>query len=448
MNRLTLDAIRACLDGAVPSIMATCARDGTPNVTYLSHAAYVDPEHLALSFQFFSKTRQNVLENPRARLLVWHPATAEMYRLEVRYLRTETEGPLFERMRAMIAGIASHTGMDGVFCLRGADVYRVMSIEAVPARSRAPDVPRRARLAGLRQACAGLIEAPDLDALFRGALDALAHHLEITHAMVLAHDPARTVLYAVATLGYAEPGVGAEIPLGAGVIGVAARERVPIRLTHLTSDRSYLEAVRERSSRAGVPAGAEVAWPGLRAPGSQVAVPIVAGGTLLGVLFAESPSDGRFDYDDEDALATFAEHLGACMVALERMPDERTPDESEHERGAAVAPDASGKPAVLRHYRADDTVFLDDEYVIKGVAGAILWAMASDHAQSGRTAFTNRELRLDPRIPLPELGDNLEARLVLLTRRLEERGACLRLVRTGRGRLRLDVLRPLELTEI
>ncbi|WP_217638719.1 hypothetical protein [Frateuria terrea] len=82
------------------------------------------------------------------------------------------------------------------------------------------------------------------------------------------------------------------------------------------------------------------------------------------------------------------------------------------------------------------------------MAGAILWTLLRDHAESGRTAFANRELRVDPRIRLPELSDNLEARLILLERRLVERDACVRLEKTGRGRFRLCVNRPLQLVEV
>jgi hypothetical protein len=71
-----------------------------------------------------------------------------------------------------------------------------------------------------------------------------------------------------------------------------------------------------------------------------------------------------------------------------------------------------------------------------------------DYSEKKRTSFTNRELRLDPRIQLPDVGDNLEARLVLLRRRLAERTSDLRVEKTSRGRFQLTVTRPLELVQI
>ncbi|WP_341864659.1 pyridoxamine 5'-phosphate oxidase family protein [Acidovorax radicis] len=108
---LSLHAIRPCLEGAIPAIMATCDADGMPNVAYISQAVYVDEGHVALSFQFFNKTRQNILRNPRAAVLVLDPRTASFYRLHLYYERTEDHGPVFESMRAQLAGIASHAGM-------------------------------------------------------------------------------------------------------------------------------------------------------------------------------------------------------------------------------------------------------------------------------------------------------------------------------------------------
>jgi hypothetical protein len=51
----------------------------------------------------------------------------------LRYERTERRGPLFERMRRDIDAIAALTGMEGVFKLRSADVYRVIELDLVRA---------------------------------------------------------------------------------------------------------------------------------------------------------------------------------------------------------------------------------------------------------------------------------------------------------------------------
>ena len=72
-DTLDLDDIRACMEGTIPGVMATCDGDGMPNVTYVSQVEYVDARQLALSFQFFNKTRRNVLANPHTELLVVHP---------------------------------------------------------------------------------------------------------------------------------------------------------------------------------------------------------------------------------------------------------------------------------------------------------------------------------------------------------------------------------------
>jgi adenylate cyclase len=441
---LTVDAIRDCLEGTMPSTIATCAADGTPNVTYVSQVDYVDTRHVALSYQFFNKTRENILANPVATVIVAHPDSAASYRLLLRYLRTESEGTLFQRMKAKLAGIASHSGMAGVFRLRGADIYRVERIEALPGRIVSTAGPRRNLLAALRSACARLNACTELSDLFDETLAALEEQFEIGHAMLLMLDPTEQRLYTVASRGYPASGVGSEIALGDGVIGVAAEHRAPIRIAHATSEYAYVRAQRDGAAEAGLGERMQrqIPFPGLPDPHSQLAVPILSGERLAGALYVESPEDRRFSYDDEDALVALAAHLGTSMRLLRQAEEAEEP-----ERAPAAAPSARGAAVAVRRYAFDDSVFIGDEYLIKGVAGAILWKLLCEYSGSGRTDFTNRELRLDPSLRLPDVADNLEARLILLARRLAERCDFIAIEKTGRGRFRLRVTRPLELSE-
>jgi len=442
---LGVDAIRDGLEGAIPAVVATCSRDGVPNVSMASQVHYVDDAHVALSFQFFNKTRENILAHPRATVLVIDPLTVARYVLSLHYERTETSGPLFESMRAKLAGIASHTGMAGVFRLQGADVYRVLAIRRVEPAPLLPRPPRRNLLAAIRAASSAMAVATDLASLLDATLSAMERDFGIPHAMILMADLPGERLYTVATRGYPDSGVGAEIPFGHGVIGVAAKERTPIRINYMTSEYAYGRAIRDSAIASGLGGRleTEIPLPGLPACHSQLAVPVIAGGRLAGALYVESPQEMRFGYDDEDALVAIATQLGLEMRHLQAA-------EAQDEAPAtgAAAPPSAGSPVPVRHYVRDDSVFVGDDYVIKGVAGAIAWKLLRDHVGSGRSDFTNRELRLDPSIRLPDFADNLEARLVLLQRRLAERVPFLRIEKTGRGRFRLCVTRPVQLVEV
>jgi hypothetical protein len=102
----------------------------------------------------------------------------------------------------------------------------------------------------------------------------------------------------------------------------------------------------------------------------------------------------------------------------------------------------------VRYFSVDGSTFLDGDYLIKGVAGRVLWLLLGHHQREGRIDFTNKEVRLDPSLELPEFRDNLESRLILLKRRLDERDAPIRIEKTGRGRFRLAVDGELRLEEV
>jgi len=128
---LRLSDIAACFEGIIPAEIATASADGVPNVTHLSRVHLLDDERVVLSNQFFSKTVRNLAENPYGCVVVIDPLTYDSYRLLVQYERTERRGPLFDRMRRDVDAIAALTGMEGVFKLRSADIYRVLDLERV-----------------------------------------------------------------------------------------------------------------------------------------------------------------------------------------------------------------------------------------------------------------------------------------------------------------------------
>ncbi|HEU4652628.1 MAG TPA: GAF domain-containing protein [Steroidobacteraceae bacterium] len=444
MNELTLDAIRDCFDGDIPAVIATCAPDGTPNCSFASEVHFVDAEHVGLSYQFFNKTRANVLANPHACVMVSHRYTAVSYRIDVQYLRTEEAGPIFESMRAKLAGIASHTGMSGVFRLQGADIYRVLKISAIAGRA-LPTPPKKSLLAVVRNYSQATSQWNELAILLEGTLAMIESLLGVRHSMIHWLDESGERLFAVASRGYAQSGIGSEVQLGQGIVGSCARACTAIRIKHATSDYTYGRAVREsvRQSHLADRLEAEIPQPGLVSPGSQLAVAITARKHLLGVLYLESEAESRFGYDEEDAVVAIADHLGLAAQLLEQSSERQ--DVQPHP--APTKGEVAGRPVTIRHYRADETIFVGDDYLIKGVAGAILWKLLREYEAQGKQEFTNRELRLDSSLPLPDFSSNLEARLILLQRRLAERCAFIGIEKSGRGRFRFRVARPLQLLE-
>ena len=125
------DEIRPAMENGVPVILATCSADGIPNVSIVSEVYYIDPERVAVSFQFFSKTVKNVRENPHATIVLNEPGIGRRWVLSVDYDHSETEGPIFDTMDMQIEAIASATGMSGIFKLQAADVYRVLGVLAI-----------------------------------------------------------------------------------------------------------------------------------------------------------------------------------------------------------------------------------------------------------------------------------------------------------------------------
>jgi adenylate cyclase len=431
-----LSDLPRCFHGIVPANIATCGLDGEPNVTYLSQVYFIDDQRVALSCQFFNKTKRNVLENPVATIVFHDPVTFEAWRMEAKFLHAEREGPLFDTMAMRIDVIASHTGMAGVFKLISADIYEVLSVEPIEGFLLPPDPHTDAVLAepapvgpltelrGLQVVSDCIARAIDLEELVGGALTALDELFGFSQGMILVHDEPTEKLVTIASRGYGADGLGASVAIGAGVIGTVAAQRRMIRVPGMGAELRYGRAIRGRVEETAQRErlGDEIPLPGLPDAQAQLALPLLVCDRLVGVLAVESRDPLCFDEWDEAFLQIVANQIASGIV---RMED-----------GQPIA-NMPARSFVL--YRRDECIFVDGEYLVRNVPAKILWKVLEAHVNEGRCEFTNRELRLDRSLGLPAVRDNLESRLILLRKRLAEKCPDLRLKSTGRGRFALEL---------
>ncbi len=450
-----LESLTTCFQGLLPAQLYTCSKDGIPNAAYLSHVEYVDATHVALSHQFFNKSRRNVSENPQALVSVVDPDTGQGYRLRLRFDRAETEGPLFERMALRIEAIASYCGLKGIFKLRAADVYEVLEASEAPEeraagneagargdRSRSADPVFT--LHALQDLSQRIHRADSLDTLVDQVLGGLEDVFGFRQSMILAPAEEAGVLVTLATRGYPEDGAGAELHVGEGIAGMVAEARKPIRISGLMRGMLYALAMHKESDGTAGRPRPRIPLPGLASPQSQLGVPLLVRGELVGVLVVESEAPYRFHEEDKTTIELLGSYLA---IAIQNMQLQERASDAPHEAAAppvaAPAPAASAPPPrprrALVYHAADETILVDGEYLIRSLPARILWRLLAIQQASGRSEFTNRELRLDKSLQLPELKDNLETRLLLLRRRLEQKCPEIRLVPLCRGRFALQL---------
>ncbi len=460
---IPLESLTPCFQGIIPAWLCTCSKDGIPNAAILSHVDYVDARHVALSFQFFNKSKRNVLENPKALVRLVDPDTLQVYNLRLRFTRTETEGPLFESMRLRIEAIASYSGLKGIFKLLGADIYEVISVERVEHEvglETAADAGAQAASSGapftlkaLQEFSEQIHRAPTLDCLLDAILELLEKIFGFRHSMILLASERPDTLEMIASRGYPEGGVGSEVGFGEGIIGMVAEARKPIRISGMLRQFLYADAVRKRAQERGLCSNDQrIPLPGLAHPESQLGIPLLVRDDLIGVLCIEADQSYRFHEEDRAYIEVLGGYLAIAIqnaLLRERTEegDEALPPRPNSERAASGRAPQRRSRMEVEYYKSDECVLVNGEYLVRSLPAKILWKVLREHQGGGGTEFTNRRLRLDKSLQLPEIKDNLESRLILLRRRLEERCPEIRIVQSGRGRFRLELGSELALVE-
>jgi hypothetical protein len=216
-------------------------------------------------------------------------------------------------------------------------------------------------------------------------------------------------------------------------------------MSSLRSDLDYGRTVRDEYELQKATLGAQIPLAGLSDAKSSMAIPLLVQDRLVGVLALECRDVLTFGQWHEAFLQVLANQIAS---GIDRMSERDEPDAPPPAPAPPSIPlPANAKRLSFCYYKNDDCVFVDGEYLIRNIPAKILWKVLRAYSAENRTEFSNRELRLDPALGLPAFKDNLESRLILLRKRLEQKCPNVRIVPTRRGRFTLSIDGAVDLVE-
>ena len=154
----------------------------------------------------------------------------------------------------------------------------------------------------------------NLDAIAKTMLVSMEEYFNFKHSMILLLDNTESVLKVIATHGYKDEGIGAEVNIGVGVIGMVAKKKKLMRMANLGAQKQYMQAIKQQikpSKDAAV--DEEISLPGLKNAESQVAIPMLMEDELIGVFSVESEKVNIFDKSDELIIKILANQTANAL---------------------------------------------------------------------------------------------------------------------------------------
>lgn len=148
---------------------------------------------------------------------------------------------------------------------------------------------RATRRIGLRDSLDDLVEA---------VVDRAQRLIGFEHCALMLFDPRRETLAVHRARGYGDRSdavLGLELELGQGISGRAAERREPVRVGDVREDPDYVQ--------------------GLEAARSNLAVPLIAGGELAGVINVESERVDAFTEEHEMQLTVLSAQAALAILA-------------------------------------------------------------------------------------------------------------------------------------
>ena len=172
---------------------------------------------------------------------------------------------------------------------------------------------------------------------------------------------------------------------------MVAEARKPIRISGLMRGMLYALAMH-REAQHPERAARRIPLPGLPNPESQLGVPLLVRGELVGVLCVESEVPYRFHEEDRASIELLGSYLAIAVqnMALQERSTEIPPTWPRPPRARRLRPlfqprlcATSGREVV--YYAGDECIMVDGEYLIRNVPAKISLA-AAERARGDRTA--------------------------------------------------------------
>lgn len=292
-------------------------------------------------------------------------------------------------------------------------------------------------------------------------LQGLELEFHIPHSIVYEYHRQHKVLIPLGWRGFVDELPSAPVGIGTGAVGLALLRKNTVNLQQ-PKNADWRRAVDDETVAHRLEVRDSVSLPGLQNIQSVIAVPILHKDHVLGILAAGSDIKGAFGRRLEFALEILAVQLGPYLSEGNAIIDSESWGDPSQGVAAgndvpaitagvdgssqAVATDADTKPLVtkIKYHESDDSIFVNNVYVTKGLPGRILYWFIQKY-QHNSPEVSLRELRREVHLQSPNGKDNLDSRLIFLRKRLSEKNVSMQISSIGRGRFRLEAESPIEI---
>lgn len=117
--------VRETLEKQKPIPIATASKSGVPNVVFVGLLKIVNDETLMLADNFFLKTAQNLMENPKIAILCYNGETKKSFQIKGNVTLCK-EGENFATMKAWVHGVNDKLPAKACVMVKITEIYNAM----------------------------------------------------------------------------------------------------------------------------------------------------------------------------------------------------------------------------------------------------------------------------------------------------------------------------------